>query len=35
MGMTSSAPYKKSARIAGEVMVNITHTVTHLFMMQW
>ena len=35
MGVTSNKPYKKSARIAGKLWVNSTHTVTHLFMKRW
>lgn len=34
-GMTPDKSYKKSARIVGDVMVNITLMVTHLFMKQW
>jgi len=34
-GYTSDKPYKKSARIVGDVMVNITRTVTRQFMILW
>ncbi len=34
-GMTPDKSYKKSARIVGDVMVNITLMVTYLFMKQW
>ena len=34
-GMTPDKPYKKSARIVGDVMGNITLMVTRQFMMQW
>ena len=35
LGIRSSTAYKKSARIVGEVLVNIIHMVIVLFMTQW
>lgn len=34
-GMTPDKPYKKSARIVGDVMGNTIHMVTRQFMKQW
>ena len=35
LGVTPDKPHKKSARITGDVMGNITHTGTHLSMKPW
>lgn len=35
LGVTPDKPYKKSARIVGDVMGNITRTATLQFMNQW
>jgi hypothetical protein len=35
LGLMANRSYKKSARIVGEVLVNITRMATHLFTMQW
>ena len=35
LGLSNNKPYKKSARIVGEVMVSITRMVTHQCMTPW
>lgn len=35
LGLASNRPYKKSARIVGEVLENITHTVIAVFTILW
>ena len=35
LGVTPDKPYKKSARIVGEVMGKFHHTVTHQFIWLW
>lgn len=34
-GITPDKPYRKSARIVGDVLVSTTHMVTHLYIWLW